>query len=228
MQIESENAPEQIPSHSATTTGDARRINPSELLLLSEITHRINNELTSMIGFASLVSARSTNCCTKLALTEVIEQLREYARLHRVLLMPTENRLVDATAYLRMLCQAISRAKLKSSKTQLVFVEHPIRLYSLQCWRLGMIVSELITNSHRHAFGESGGTIYVELKRRGSRAECRVADNGGSSDIVRPGHGLQIVHQLADVLDGEFDLRFGENGTVALISFPVLKQVHDG
>jgi len=228
MQIESESGPQEIRSYSLTNTGDTRGANPTELLLLREITHRVNNELMSMIGFASLVATRSTNCSAKTALAEVIKQLHEHARLHRVLQMPSENRLIDGTAYLRTLCQAISHAKLKNSKIELVLVEHPIRLYSLRCWRLGMIVSELITNSHRHAFDESGGTIQVELKRRGCGAECRVTDNGGSSGVVQSGNGLQIVRQLADMLGGEFDFRFDENGAVALVSFPVPEQVHDG
>jgi two-component sensor histidine kinase len=104
----------------------------------------------------------------------------------------------------------------------------PVRLSSLQCWRLGMIVSELITNSYRHAFGDSGGTIRVELERRGFRADCRVTDDGGSPDIVRSGHGLNIVRGLARTLDGEIDLRFGRHGAVALMSFPILRQVQDG
>jgi len=220
MQIESENGSEKM--RSSTTTSGASGINPEELLLLREMSHRFNNQLTSVIGFVSLVAARSTNCGARLALAEVVTHLHEYARLHRLLQMPRENRVIDATAYLRELCRAISRAKLESSRIELEFIEYPIQLHSLQCWRLGMIVSELITNSYRHAFGESGGTICVELKRRGSRAECRVADDGGSSDIARSGHGLNIVRQLADALDAEIDLAFGKDGAVVLVSFPML------
>jgi two-component sensor histidine kinase len=196
-------------------------VSPAELLLLREITHRIKNELTSTIGYISLLAARSTNCGARLALAEVIEHLHDHAHLYQVLQMPAENCLINATAYLRALCQTISRAKLENSQIELVLVEHPIQLYSLQCWRLGMIVSELITNSYRHAFGDDGGTIRVELKKLGYFAECRVTDDGSSSDIVRPGHGINIVRQLADTLDGEIDLRFGQDGAVAVVSFPL-------
>ena len=198
---------------------------PTELLLLREMTHRIKNELTSTIGYISLLAVRTTNCGAKLALAEVVEHLHDHACLYQALQMPTENCLIDATAYLRALCQTISRAKLENNKIELVLVEHPVRLYSLQCWRLGMIVSELITNSYRHAFGEVGGTIRVELKRRGSIAECRVTDDGSSSDIVRSGYGLNIVRQLAGTLGGELDVRFGQDGAVALVSFPLSMQL---
>lgn len=211
--------------YSPPTMGQELGVSPAELLLLREMTHRINNEWTSIIGFVSRVAVHSTNCGVKLALGEVVERMHDHACLHRILRMPVENRLIDATAYLQTLCQAVSRAKLESSGIELVLVEHPIRLSSLQCWRLAMIITELITNSYRHAFGESGGTVRVELKKRGSYAECRVTDDGGASDIVRSGHGLNIVRGLASTLDGEIDLQFGQDGAVAVVSFPILKQV---
>ena len=67
-----------------------------------------------------------------------------------------------------------------------------------QCWRLGMVVSELITNASRHAFGDGGGAIRIELLNHGASVECRVADNGSASTIVRPGRGLKIIQLLAE------------------------------
>jgi two-component sensor histidine kinase len=45
-----------------------------------------------------------------------------------------------------------------------------------RCWRLGLIVSELITNAERHAFRNAGGCIRVKLLPSQSFAECRVTD----------------------------------------------------
>ena len=225
MQMTNDNAAEDIGKH---RTPPETSLPPGELLLLREMIHRINDELTSMIGMVSLAAARSTSFRTKLALTAVVERLNDQARLTRVLQMPADNRLIDATEFLRALCQTISRAKLESGGIELVLVEHPIRLTSWQCWRLGMIVSELITNSYRHAFGNGRGTIRVELKKRGAHAECRVSDDGCSSGIVRSGHGHDIVRRLADALDGEIDLHFGQDGAVAVLSFPIGSRMRDG
>jgi two-component sensor histidine kinase len=208
-----------------------RRINkpsladPVEFLLLREMTHRINNELTSAISLASVMTTRSDNRDVKIALASMIEHLYDHARVYRALQMPTDNRWIDATAYLRELCQSISRAKLRHNGIELVLVEHPIRLTSVQCWRLGMILSELITNSCRHAFTENGGSIRIELKKRGSSAECRITDDGSSSEIVRSGHGLTIVQQLAIALNGDIDLRFGEDGAIATLSFRIARPI---
>ena len=51
---------------------------------------------------------------------------------------------------------------------ELELASRPLKLRSERCWKLGLIVSELITNSARHAFGDRGGTIQVELSASGS------------------------------------------------------------
>jgi len=199
-----------------------------ELLLLQEMAHRINNELTSTISIISCTAGRSTNCEVKAVLAEVTEHLYDHARVYRALQMPTANRPIDAAAYLRELCQSISRAKLQRNGIELVLVEYSLELSSRQCWRLGLIVSELITNAFRHAFAGRGGTIRVELKKRGTDVECRVADDGSGPENIRPGQGIGIIQQLARGLNGRVNQRFGSNGSVAIVSFPIEETVQGG
>jgi two-component sensor histidine kinase len=159
----------------------------------------------------------------------VIEHLHDHARVYRALQMPTTDRRIDAAAYLRELCQSISRARLRHKGIELLLIENPLHLGSVQCWKLGLIVAELITNASRHAFATGGGTIRIELKRQGSRAECRVTDNGSGPENIRQnirqnirhGQGLGIIRDLAGGLDGKFEQRFGAGGAVAVVSFPI-------
>jgi two-component sensor histidine kinase len=91
---------------------------------------------------------------------------------------------------------------------------------SERCWRLGLIVSELITNAERHAFRNGGGLIRVELLPSLSFVECRVTDNGTGEANTCPGHGLKIVEALAKSLGGTIDQRFGPRGATAVLIFP--------
>ncbi len=75
-----------------------------ERLLLREITHRVNNEFASAIQVVSLAAARSGDRNVKAALTGVMEQLHNYARVHHALQMPTNNDCIEASAYPRELC----------------------------------------------------------------------------------------------------------------------------
>ncbi len=187
--------------------GEAGFPSVEEYLLLRELTHRINNELTSTIGFITISAARSNNFAVKVALSDVMEHLYNHARVYRALQMPPADKWVDAAKYLRELCQSISLSKLQHRGIELLLVEHPLQLRAARCWRLGMIVSELITNASRHAFGESdSGAIRVDLRMCGSCVECCVTDNGCGLENAHPGQGSEIVRSLARSLAGRYDL----------------------
>lgn len=192
-----------------------------ENLLLREITHRVNNELASTIGFVALTAAQSGNEEVKIALSGVIQRIHEFAAVHRALRMPGHNDSVDASTYLRDLCQSISNARLQYRNIELLFREASLKLGAQRCWRMGMIVSELIVNASRHAFSGDGGKILVELSSGDALAVCTVTDNGSAPENVRPGQGLTIVRALAGDLSGSVDHQFGPRGTIVTLSFPV-------
>jgi two-component sensor histidine kinase len=194
-----------------------------EHLLLRELTHRINNELASTIGFISVTAMRSGNDDVKVALEGVVQYLHNYAGIYRALQMPVADERVDAASYLRELCQLICRAKLQHRGVELAFIERPLQLNASRCWRLGMIVSELIGNASRHAFREGGGSrrIQVELIDHETEVECTVSDNGSGSEHNRPGQGLKIIRSLVHELGGTIDYDSGPMGTSATLRFPL-------
>jgi two-component sensor histidine kinase len=189
-------------------------------VLLHELDHRINNEFASAISAVSLVAARTKNNKVKDALSAVADLLHHYADVHRALQMPEHDTLIDAAAYLRQLCLSISRSKLDSTEIGLVLVARPLRLESDRCWRLGMIVHELINNAARHAFARGRGKIRVELARAGAFVECRVLDNGSAAASVQPGRGLKIINELTKGLGGRFERSFGSRGSIFVVTFP--------
>jgi two-component sensor histidine kinase len=190
-------------------------------LLLREFTHRINNELTSAICMITVATMRSANRRVKHALSEVENRLQAYAEVNRTLQMPNHVTLVDVGTYLKKLCRAISRAKLDFREIELTFVERPFLMGSDRCWRLGLIVFELVTNSARHAFGEGGGSICVELVPLRSAIECHVSDNGKSETPAGAGHGCHIIKELVRSLDGRITQHFGCSGSRSTIHIPL-------
>jgi two-component sensor histidine kinase len=225
MQIASNRTLDLKRRHIPIRLDESRESHAGELLLLREMTHRINNELSSTIGVVTCTALRSSSREVKIALSEVIEHLHDHASVYRALQMPTTDHWIDAAGYLRKLCQSISRARLRHRGIELVLIENPLQLSSTQCWKLGLIVAELITNASRHAFAGRSGTI--ELKRIGSWAECRVSDDGSGSENVRPGQGLGIIQELVAGLNGNFEQRFGAAGAVAIVSFPIAEPIRE-
>jgi two-component sensor histidine kinase len=202
-----------VPSFRMSTESD---------LLLREMSHRINNEFASAIGMVSLAAARSPSGEVKAALNSVLEKLHSYAQVHRALEIPRTSSRIDASSYLSDLCRLISSSKLAYRNIELVYVERPpIQLTPEMCWKLGMVISELITNIVRHAFDERGGTIRVELKTRMGQIECRVSDNGVGMEVCTPGNGTTIINALVDGIGGNFEQYSGPDGTLSIIGLPV-------
>jgi two-component sensor histidine kinase len=190
----------------------------AELLLLREITHRVNNEFASAIQAVSL----TRDSKVRAALARVMEKLHNYARVHHALQMPANNDWIDASAYLRELCGSISCSKLENRNIELVLVERPLRMPSERCWLIGMVVAELVTNAVRHAFDQQGGTIRVECRTSGAFVECRVSDNGSASNTdIRPGSGLRIIEALAQAFGATFQFDFGMDGSKSVLAVPI-------
>jgi two-component sensor histidine kinase len=139
--------------------------------------------------------------------------------------MPTHSTVVDVSDYICVLCQTIRRARLDDRGIDLALVAHPLQMRSDRCWKLGIIVSELIMNSVRHAFNGGGGKIQVELSGTGPYVQCRVTDNGSSQGSGAPGQGLKIIESLARELDGQMIQRFGDEGAVSMLIFPLNSKV---
>lgn len=190
-------------------------------LLLDELTHRVGNELSSAIGIVTAAAARSSATEVKVALGRVRERLESWARVQLVLRMPDYDTLIDASTYLRQLCHALVCSQLDCQNIELSVRAVPLQLHAVQCWRMGLIVAELVTNSARHAFTGNGGIISVELTNGAIGVECCVEDNGSAVGDVRPGRGLRIVAALTEKLGGTLDQRFGPRGTRSMLTFPL-------
>jgi two-component sensor histidine kinase len=194
-------------------------------LLLDELTHRVSNELASAIGIVTVAAARSSASEVKIALDRVRERLESWARVQLALQMPDYDTLIDASIYLRQLCHALVRSKLNAQDIELTVSAAPLKLHAVQCWRMGLIVAELVTNSARHAFAENGGIISVELASWERGVECCVEDNGSAHADIRPGRGLRIVAALTEKLGGSIDQRFGPRGTRSTLTFPLADEL---
>jgi two-component sensor histidine kinase len=192
----------------------------SEKALLQELNHRISNEFQSALSLVSLTAARSRSQKVKDALSGITVLLHHYAEVHRALQVPHDRDRVDAAEYLRKICLSISRSKLERAQVRVVLAAPPLVLQSAECWLLGLIVHELITNAVRHAFHGRNGEIGVELLRAGAFVHCKVMDNGSAPAHVQRGHGLKIIEELVKALDGRFEQKFGTAGSTSILVFP--------
>src|ERR1700756_5190278 len=172
---------------------------PDGSLLLRELNHRIKSELTAAIYTVSAKAVHSDSVVVKTALLDVVDLLHQCADVHRALRMPDQGRLTDAATYLQQLCFSITKYRLDRLAIRVLFSADDLRLEGERCWKLGLIVSELLTNVARHAqFDARHPELRVELILVGNLIKCRVSDNGSAFEPIRCGQGLAIIGELAN------------------------------
>ncbi len=104
---------------------------------------------------------------------------------------------------------------------RLTLIPSEVSLAADRCWRVALITAELVNNAARHAFGQDGGRIHVEVESLGPTILCRVSDNGrpSSSSPLR-GRGRSIVESLTHALGGSIEWLFEPSGTTVVLLIP--------
>jgi len=158
----------------------------------------------------------------KTALLDVVDLLHQCADVHRAQQMPDQGRLTDAARYLQQLCFSITKYRLDRLAIRVLFSADDLRLEGERCWKLGLIVSELLTNVARHAqFDARHPELRVELMFVGNVVKFRVTDNGSVSEPIRRGRGLTIIGELASSLGGRVHTSCAAEGSSFLLTFPL-------
>jgi len=83
----------------------------------------------------------------------------------------------------------------------------------------GLLLCELVTNSYKHAFDESGGQIHVEISETDGHLVMKIRDDGAGFDLSKArekrGHiGLRLAFELAEQAGGELTVDSSDDGTV--------------
>lgn len=201
-----------------------RSFSEATWLLVGEITHRVVNEYSIAISSLSLAASRASNSEAKAVLLQSATRLRDVADVHRSLQIPVVHGYIDLVEYLRNICQAFSRASLDERGIGLTLTGSPIVLEATQCWQIGLIISELITNASRHGLSGRPGTILIAIEPFGGTLCCRVYDSGVAVPSPREGRGSAVVAALAAQMGGGVEREYTDQGAVVALYIPILQK----
>jgi len=208
-----------------TAEADARR----QELLLSELSHRVQNDLHSLVAMLEMQAAADPEASEALhaAARRVLVLGQVHGRLSRG---KEPEAVVDSHLFLEGLVADL-RAGIDGLRPVALTVDaeaHPLPL--ARAGDIGLVVNELVTNALKHAFpGDKAGVVRVGFHRDGDAYEVVVADNGVGTAAApgRParddgGLGNRILHALAVQLGGRLVAARGEvGGTVCRMRFPI-------
>lgn len=193
-------------------------------ILLTEIHHRVKNNLAIISGLLELQSGNVESTQIKDVLADSIYRIKAIALLHEKIYQSENLTSINIGDYLSEFIKAISEYYAKKDKLIQVDLKIPETFVSLpSAIPLGLIVNELITNAYKHAFkGRDKGKIMVELNSSSQTYILTIRDDGvGLPDDVLTGKtkklGMTLLHGMINQLKGKLEIN-RNNGTAFMIT----------
>jgi len=179
-------------------------------MLLNEVHHRVKNNLAviaSLLGFQILREERESPVCQALRAGQ--SRIQSMALVHE-LLCANENLMgIDVRDYFQQLSHHLQSTF--TTIDQQIEIECRIDEFVLPMDVLvpcGLIATELITNSLKHAFhNRASGCVSVRLKKTNERIELMVSDDGcGFVENYCENLGMRFVRMMTQQLNGSLNL----------------------
>jgi two-component sensor histidine kinase len=199
-------------------------------LLLKEVNHRVSNSLQLIASLLHFQGDLSGNADVKAALKEANGRVLAVARVHRSLYTSFDVRWVSLSDYLSNLIHDLEdvTAAPACEESAITFASDPIQAGPDSAVAVGIVATELILNSLKHAYPNGQGPVRVCLKAKPDRVELSVEDDGvGGADASngRRGLGQRIISGMAEKLDGSLRYEDTANGTRAVLQFPLREDI---
>lgn len=196
--------------------------------LLQEIHHRVKNNLQVISSLLHFQQKKASAKPERDLLIEAQTRLKAMTLVHELLYRAKSLSKIEMADYLMELADQIQAPyTLSPIEIDLSVEADRLQLPVEQALPVGMIVTELVTNSLKHAFpdGGSGGRIVIRLSAEQARVQVTVTDNGiGLPISVEPdkpadSFGLNLVENLGRQLGGVVSFERGELGTTVSLEF---------
>ena len=177
--------------------------------LINEVNHRVQNSLQLVSSFMALQSRASDNTELHTALEEARRRLTAVAAVHRRLYRGDQIEVVDAARYIEELCADTFSFMGQDWAQHLTLNLAPVMVSTDRAVTLGLVLTELMINSNKYAYGGAAGPIEIGLFEDRTNMHMIVADKGSGRVSNRKGFGSRIIDGLVAQLGGT--LVFGDN-----------------
>ena len=192
-------------------------------VLARELQHRVRNNLHLISGMLTIEVEGAPEAQERFY--TIANRVQSLAAVYDHLLSSGMARDMEFDRYLETLCANLGNFQSSSVKlvtTRLV----PVTVDLDTATAIGLAVTELITNSYKHAFPSGEGTIEVTLDHRGQVVVITVRDDGVGILPVRASNrqGLGLVRRLVEQVDASIKVRQVSKGTCYEIELPLQTQ----
>lgn len=195
--------------------------------LHKELLHRVKNSFNLIKSLIYLEREKIKDPKANKVLENIEMRIAALAQMYSILNDSGVSKKINLGVYLRQLTDTLSLTYIKNhEKLKVQQFYDNLFTTTRSATSVGLIVSELVTNSLKYAFpDEREGIITISLERIDNTVNITVSDNGigvpEDFDIENStGLGTQLVYMLTKQLNGTIRLN-KDAGTSYTITFPI-------
>lgn len=181
--------------------------------LLKEVHHRVKNNLQLIASLLNLQSSTIEDESAIKAIEESKSRVQAIALMHKGLYQDENYSFVDLKSYVDELVDNLKTISKTSERTVSYQVEvDPIFLEIDKAVPIGLILSELISNSLKHAFSDTdNGIISISVRENDKTVKLNYADTGrGLPENFnikdQESLGFTVIQALTEQIDGSLTI----------------------
>lgn len=199
-------------------------------LLLREVHHRVKNNLQMVDAMLAMQGRRVVDPATLASLKQLRDRVHALAVVHAQLMGSPDLRTFDAAEFLRELAAGLSESI--GTRECRIPVEVEVEADSVGITLdlaspLGLLLTELVTNSAKHAYRDAPGLIRIRFRLLPEHhALLTVEDDGSDPAAVERfaagerGVGMKLVKGFVKQMDGEMHVEY-DRGMRVQIRIPI-------
>jgi two-component sensor histidine kinase len=180
-----------------------------QALLTREMSHRVKNSLTSVVGLLRVQARSAPSQDVKNALEDASLRVSTIAEVHDHLWRSSHVGFVELADFMTELCK-----KLRGSTGRHTLHCHsdPMLLSADHAIPLGLLINELVTNAVKYSYPEGGGEIEVSAREIAGHLHVEVSDHGAGLpegfdiDQPRSSLGFKVVTGMVRQLQGHLTI----------------------
>lgn len=187
-----------------------------------EMTHRVRNSLALIQAMLRMQLSSLADDTARNALVGALSRIQAIVEIQRIIEHGDIDSQIEIGEIIGSICEKldhISRAHVAYSADEIEIGEDMIT-------PIALIVSELVTNAQKHAYGpEQGGIIAVTARRKNGGIELSVRDDGqGVAEDFDPraikGFGMKMLMHEINHLGATLRVERLDKGTAFIVDIP--------
>ena len=207
-------------------TEDLVRARDRAEVLLTEVNHRVANNLSFVVALIRLQRQAIQDKAAKDALDETSARIQAIAEIHRHLYTSGDVTSVSLDTYMTALLAQLEQTLTSGGLGATIRHDiEPVRLPTNASISLGIVVTEWVTNAFKYAYEGRAGEVRVLARKLGEGLLVAVEDDGVGMAVGAPargtGVGSKIVTTIARSLKAEVDYLSRHPGTEARLVMPL-------